>query len=238
MHGENIPDGYGFWSLVIFNAGFFVLFVLSYLAPLRRREWRSFGVYSAFIVALFTEMYGFPLTIYVLTSLLGSRYPALNPYSHANGHLWVALLGGGPAMMDVIHLVSNALMFGGLIIIAAGWHRIHRAQGALVTDGIYRIVRHPQYSGLFLISIGMLIQWPTIITILTWPVLVFMYVRLARQEEREAESRFGQAYSMHAQRVPRFVPRFRARRSPANYPESGQGSAPPRPPLPHARPIR
>ncbi|MBI4199752.1 MAG: isoprenylcysteine carboxylmethyltransferase family protein, partial [Chloroflexi bacterium] len=143
MHGENIPYGYGFWSLVVFNAAFFVIFVLSFLTPLRRRDWRSFGVYSAFIVALFTEMYGFPLTIYVLTSILGSRYPALNPFSHASGHLWVTLLGGGAAMMTVIHVVSNLLMFGGLVIIAHGWRKVHRAQGALVTDGLYRWVRHP-----------------------------------------------------------------------------------------------
>jgi len=183
MHGENIPYGYGFWSLVVFNAAFFVIFVLSFLTPLRRREWRSFGMYSAFIVALFTEMYGFPLTIYILTSVLGSRYPALNPFSHASGHLWVTLLGGGAAMMTVIHVVSNLLMFGGLVIIAHGWRKVHRAQGALVTTGLYAWVRHPQYSGLFLITIGLLIQWPTIITALTWPILLVMYVRLARREE-------------------------------------------------------
>jgi protein-S-isoprenylcysteine O-methyltransferase Ste14 len=210
MHGENIPYGYGFWSLVVFNAAFFVIFVLSFLTPLRRREWRSFGMYSAFIVALFTEMYGFPLTIYILTSVLGSRYPALNPFSHASGHLWVTLLGGGAAMLTAIHIVSNALMFGGLLIIHRGWRRVHRAQGALVTDGLYAWVRHPQYSGLFLITIGLLIQWPTIITALTWPILLVMYIRLARREEADMEAQFGDAYRAYAARVPRFVPRFRS----------------------------
>jgi protein-S-isoprenylcysteine O-methyltransferase Ste14 len=214
MHGEDIPYGYGFWSLVVFNAAFFVIFVLSYLTPLRRREWRSFGVYSAFIVALFTEMYGFPLTIYILTSILGSRYPALNPFSHASGHLWVALLGGGALMMTVIHIVSNLLMFGGLVIIAVGWRQVHRAQGALVTRGLYAWVRHPQYSGLFLITIGLLIQWPTIITALTWPILIVMYVRLARREEAEMEQQFGDAYRAYRERVPRFIPRLRRREPP------------------------
>ncbi len=222
MHGENIPYGYGFWSLVVFNAAFFVLFVLSCLTPLRRREWRSFGVYSAFIVALFTEMYGFPLTIYILTSVLGSRYPALNPFSHASGHLWVALLGGGAIMMTAIHIVSTLLMFGGLVIIAYGWRRIHRAQGALVTDGLYRWVRHPQYSGLLLITIGLLIQWPTIITAVTWPILVIMYVRLARKEEAEMERGFGDAYRAYAARVPRFVPWLRSA-----WPSRGSGATDP-----------
>ena len=207
MHGENIPYGYGFWSLVVFNAAFFVLFVISFLTPFRRREWRSFGVYSAFIVALFTEMYGFPLTIYILTTILGSRYPALNPFTHASGHLWVVLFGGGAAMMTAIHLVSNLLMFGGLVIIAHGWSRIHGAQSALVTGGLYARIRHPQYSSLFLITIGLLIQWPTIITALTWPILIGMYVRLARREEAEMERLFGDAYRAYAARVPMFIPR-------------------------------
>jgi protein-S-isoprenylcysteine O-methyltransferase Ste14 len=222
MHGENIPYGYGFWSLAIFNAAFFVIFVLSFLTPLRRREWRSFGMYSAFIVALFTEMYGFPLTIYILTSVLGSRYPVLNPFSHASGHLWVTLLGGGAAMMTAIHVVSNALLFGGLIIIARGWRQVHRAQGALVTDGLYRWVRHPQYSGLFLITIGLLIQWPTIVTVLTWPILLLVYLRLARREEADMERQFGDAYRAYAAWVPRFVPRFRPDRPSEGLGPSGE----------------
>ncbi len=209
MHGENVPYGYGFWSLVVFNAAFFVIFTLSLLTPLRRREWRSFGVYSAFIVALFTEMYGFPLTIYILTAVLGSRYPALNPFSHASGHLWVTLLGGGAAMMTTIHIVSNTLMFGGLLIVARGWRQVHRTQGALVTNGFYGWVRHPQYSGLFLITVGLLIQWPTIITVLTWPILIAMYVRLARREEADMERQFGDAYRAYQERVPRFIPGLR-----------------------------
>jgi len=228
MHGENIPYGYGFWSLVVFNAAFFVVFVLSFLTPLRRREWRSFGMYSAFIVALFTEMYGFPLTIYILTSVLGSRYPALNPFSHASGHLWVTLLGGGAAMMTAIHIVSNALMFGGLLIITCGWSRIHRAQGALVTTGLYRWVRHPQYSGLFLITIGLLIQWPTIVTLLTWPILLFMYGRLARREEADVEAHFGDAYRAYRDQVPRFIPRLR--RGQDGGPILAQGRSPDPPP--------
>jgi protein-S-isoprenylcysteine O-methyltransferase Ste14 len=209
MHGEEIGSGYGFWSLVLVNVGIFVILTLSYLTPVKRREWRSFGVFAAFIVALFTEMYGFPLTIYVLTAVLGSRYPALNPFSHASGHLWITLLGGGVWMSVVIHVVSNGLMLAGLLLMGAGWHRIHRAQGTLVTDGPYAWVRHPQYSGLFLISIGLLVQWPTIITVATWPILIAVYYRLARREEREAEAVFGDAYRAYEVRVPMFVPGLR-----------------------------
>ena len=209
MHGEGIAWGYGFWSLVVVNAAIFVLLALSYLAPVKRREWRSFGVFVGFVVALFTEMYGFPLTIYVLTAVLGNRYPALNPFSHASGHLWLTLLGGGAWMSAVIHLVSNGLMLAGLLLIGAGWRRIHGAHGALVTDGVYARMRHPQYAGLMLITIGMLIQWPTIITVATWPLLILVYYRLARREEREAERQFGDGYREYRARVPMFVPRLR-----------------------------
>jgi len=210
MHGDGIPFGYGLWSLVAVNAALFIFFVLSFLAPVKRREWRSFGVFSAFVIALFTEMYGFPLTIYLLTAVLGSRYPALNPFSHASGHLWITFLGGGAWMSVLIHLVSNGLMLWGLLLMGAGWRQIHRATGALVTDGVYAWVRHPQYAGLFLITVGMLVQWPTIVTGATWPVLMVVYYRLARREEREAEARYGEAYRAYRARVPMFVPRLRS----------------------------
>jgi protein-S-isoprenylcysteine O-methyltransferase Ste14 len=208
MHGQDIQYGYGFWSLVVVNAAIFVLLALSFLTPVQRREWRSFGVFTAFVVALFTEMYGVPLTIYVLTAVLGSRYPALNPFSHASGHLWITLFGGGAWMSGVIHLVSNALMGAGLLLMWAGWRKIHQAQGALVTDGVYARVRHPQYAGLFLITVGMLVQWPTIITVATWPLLLTVYYRLARREEREAEALYGEAYRVYRARVPMFLPRL------------------------------
>src|SRR4030066_1431649 len=108
MHGENISYSYGLWSLVIVNVALFAFFILSYLAPVKKREWRSMGVTLAFFVALFTEMYGFPLTIYIITGILGSRYPALNPFSHASGHLWLALLGGGAGVRAITpHLMKG-----------------------------------------------------------------------------------------------------------------------------------
>ena len=208
MHGENISYAYGFWSLVIVNVALFAFFILSYLAPVKKREWRSMGVTLAFFVALFTEMYGFPLTIYILTGVLGSRYPALNPFSHASGHLWLTFLGGGALMMTVIHLISNGLTIIGFIIMWNSWKLIHGAKGGLVTEGAYAYVRHPQYSGLFLIMLGMLIQWPTIITALMFPVLVFIYYRLSKREEGEMLKTFGEEYKQYAERVPMFIPRI------------------------------
>ena len=207
MHGEGIAYAYGFWSLVIVNVALFAFFILSYLAPVKKREWRSMGITLAFFVALFTEMYGFPLTIYIITGILGSRYPALNPFSHASGHLWLAFLGGGALMMTVIHLISNGLTIIGFVIMWKGWKLIHGAKGGFVKEGPYAYVRHPQYSGLFLIMIGMLIQWPTIITALMFPVLIFVYYRLSKREEGEMLKTFGDEYREYMEKIPMFIPR-------------------------------
>jgi len=166
------------------------------------------GAFSAFVVALFTEMYGFPLTIYILTSILGSKYSVTNPFSHTNGNLWVVLAGGSTYISILLMLLGGLAMVGGLIIMGKAWRQIHQANGEMVTSGLYRLVRHPQYSGLFLITVGMLIQWPTIITAAMWPILMLMYYRLARREEKEMASHFGNRYVTYRQQVPMFWPRL------------------------------
>ncbi len=200
---------YGMWLLVLINAGIFIFFVLSFLRPKGHLEWRSMGTYTAFVVALFTEMYGFPLTIYALTSVLGSRYPATSPFSHLNGNLFAVLAGGSQWVSGFFMLLGGALMFGGLVVMGRAWKQIHRAQrDELVITGLYSRMRHPQYLGLFLITVGMLIQWPTFLTLAMWPVLMFMYYRLAHKEEKALENRFGYSYAVYKQQVPMFLPRF------------------------------
>jgi len=200
---------YGIWLAVVLNVALFGGFVYAFLRPKKRREWRSLGVFAAFITALFTEMYGFPLTIYLLSGLLGRSYPALDPFSHKFGHLWVVALGGSDAVWAAVTLVSTALIWGGLLVMWSGWQAIHSASGELVTTGAYARVRHPQYAGLLVLIVGFLIQWPTILTVAMAPILAHSYVRLARREETELLERFGVEYERYRARVPAFVPRFR-----------------------------
>lgn len=210
---------YGLWALVLINTAVFTIFAFSFTRPRTVRDWRSFGAFTAFLVALFTEMYGFPLTIYLLSGWLGSRYPGLNLYSHEAGHLWQTIFGiQGDAHFDIIHLVSNLLIVAGFIIVARAWSILYKAQqtGQLATSGPYAVVRHPQYSGFVLILLGFLVQWPTIPTLVMFPALVIMYVRLARQEEREVRERFGEAYDEYAARTPAFIPRWQ-RSSPPDH---------------------
>ena len=205
------PSAYGLWSLVIINSAVFIFFALSFTKPRTPRDWRSFSAFSAFIVALFAEMYGYPLTIYLLSGWLQTRYPGTDFLSHDAGHLLETLFGWkANPHFGAFHIASNVLLVIGFIVLYRAWEVLYPAQkaGKLATDGPYRVTRHPQYAGFVLIMFGFLLQWPTILTVAMFPVLVYMYVRLARSEEREAEERFGDQWRRYAARTPAFIPKF------------------------------
>jgi methanethiol S-methyltransferase len=205
------PSAYGLWPLVIINAAIFILFAFSFTKPRTARDWRSFGAFSAFLVALFTEMYGFPLTIYLLSGWLASRYPGIDLLAHNTGHLWPTLLGWqGDPHLSPLHFLSDGLIAGGFILIGAAWGVLYQAQRThqIATTGPYAYLRHPQYAGFIVIMVGFLVQWPTLITLAMFPVLVIMYLRLARREEREALAEFGDSYTAYASNTPAFVPRW------------------------------
>jgi len=210
MHGEGAGGyAYGLWPIVIFNVFIFLFFVIGFIRPKKKVDWASMGAFIGFIVALFTEMYGFPLTIYILTSWLGRSYPVLDPFSHPSGHLILVFLGlsQSPTAMFAIHLISNIIIFMGFYLIYKGWVLVYRSKGErLVTEGIYSRVRHPQYVGIFLITIGFLIQWPSITTLIMWPILTYAYYRLSMKEERSMEEKYGREFLEYKERVPAFVP--------------------------------
>jgi protein-S-isoprenylcysteine O-methyltransferase Ste14 len=202
---------YGLWMLAALNAAVFIIFALSFAAPRTKRDWRSFGAFSAFLVALFAEMYGFPLTIYLASGWLGNRYPEIDFLSHDAGHLLEVLFGwGGNPHYGLFHIASYVLIAGGFILLARSWGILYEAQrrGELATTGPYVRIRHPQYAGFVLIMAGFLLQWPTLLTLFMFPILVWMYVRLSLREEEEARRAFGEEYDRYGQHVPRFVPRL------------------------------
>lgn len=208
MHGES---AYGLWTLVILNSAIFIFFAFSFIKPKNTTDWRSLGVFSAFVVALFTEMYGFPLTIYLLSGWLTERFPGVDILTHNNGHLWYTLLGmEGNPHWDPLHIASNILIILGLFMLSSAWGVLHQAQQShsLATTGWYARCRHPQYLAFILIMFGFLLQWPTLPTLVMFPVMVWAYVRLAKREERMAREEFGDEYRRYMATTPGWIPRL------------------------------
>src|SRR3974390_3407447 len=182
---ESESPAYGLWWLVVLNSAIFIMFAYSFFKPRTGRDWRSFGAFSAFLVALFSEMYGFPLSIYLLSGWLQSRYPNVDWLSHDAGLLLEMMFGwksnphAGP-----FHILSFIFIGGGFILISVAWKRLYDAQKrrTLATSGVYSHVRHPPYIGFILVMFGFLLQWPTILTLAMFPVLSVMYVRLCKAE--------------------------------------------------------
>ncbi len=204
-------SSYGLWTLVILNSAIFIMFAFSFFKPQTKRDWRSFSAFSAFIVALFVEMYGFPLTIYIFSGWLTTRYPEVDFFAHENGHLLHTIFGfEGNAHFDPLHLASFVFIGFGFIMLSKAWSVLYKAQkaGKLAVTGLYAKIRHPQYIGFVAIMFGFLLQWPTILTVAMFPILVIMYWRLAKFEEKESQKRFGKAWDDYAAHVPAFIPKW------------------------------
>ncbi|MEN7527567.1 methyltransferase family protein (plasmid) [Cupriavidus basilensis] len=195
---------YGHWDLVLFLIVLVSWAFYRYAAPSGWREWAGAGLVQAFLVALYAEMFGFPLTIYLLTGFLGLDIPH-TPYA---GHLWATLLGYGAIGAIVEMLLGYALLAAGIVLLIRGWTAVYaaRCEERIAREGLYGVIRHPQYAGILLAVLGEVVHWPTLITLALFPAIVFVYVRLARKEERDMICRFGATYADYMRRVPMFLP--------------------------------
>jgi protein-S-isoprenylcysteine O-methyltransferase Ste14 len=194
------------WIYVIINLILLSLFIL--LIGFRKKLTRlPASIYLAFIIALYIEMYGFPLTMYFLTWAFGSSGIAhplwfiLSPFT--GEQLFVSIF------MGVIVPISNVIIITGMLLVIFGWKKIFRTKNQLVTTGIYSHVRHPQYLGFLLITLGMNVLWVTFSTLALWPVLAFLYYRLAKEEDEQMEAEFGEEFLKYKNSVPTFIPKLR-----------------------------
>lgn len=206
---NQIDSAYGLWPLVILNSAIFIIFAFSFTKPKSARDWRSFGAFSAFIVALFTEMYGFPLTIYLASGWLATNFPGVDWMSHDAGHLLESMFGWkSNPHFGPFHLISNVLIVAGFWLLAASWKVLYGAQRKhqLALTGPYARIRHPQYVGFILIMTGFLFQWPTLVTMVMYPILIFVYASLARREEADVIAEFGDEYRKYMEKTPAFIP--------------------------------
>lgn len=201
---------YGLWPLMIINTAIFIIFAFSFFKPKSKTDWTAFGGFSAFLVALFTEMYGFPLTLFLIAPWLTKHFPGINPFGHDTGILWNVIFDIRGGMMSWLHIVSTIIVAAGMLIIVDAWPTLHRAykENKLATTGLYRYVRHPQYDGFLLVMIGYILMWPTILTLLMFPVLAVMYVRLAKKEEEIVEAERTEEYERYKEVTPAFIPNF------------------------------
>lgn len=198
---------YGNWFLVIVISSLFLWFCYDAFKPKNKVDWQSFGAFSAFIIALFAEMYGFPLTIYLLASYFGNKFPQLN-FTHNSGHLWEVLLGNqNDPHFSVMHILSYGLIIFGLVLITKSWAVLYQSvkRNKIANTGPYKYIRHPQYLGFVIIIVGFLLQWPTLPTLIMAPILLIMYIRLARKEEYKT-LQFHPEYALYEKQTPAFIP--------------------------------
>jgi len=194
----------GVWPIAILMIVVASWVFYRYFAPKSWREWASAGLVQAFIIALYAEMYGFPLTIYFLVRFFGIDAPNLS------ANLWSSLIGLGELGMLISMILGYLLLFIGIGIFVQGWRELYRArqQNQLVTTGLYGFVRHPQYTGLFIGLFGEgVVHWPTLFSVAIFPVIILAYYFLSRNEEKKVLEQFGEAYRAYQKQVPMFIPR-------------------------------
>lgn len=196
------PEHFGQWGAMAVWAIVFILFLL--FTPFYKKSQRKpASVYIAFVLALAFEMFGVPLSMYIIAWALGTRLP--------EGILW------GHTFIQQVGLAGTYLMYActlvGAVLIIWGWRDIYKyywskeeGRGQLVTRGIYAHIRHPQYTGFLLITLGMLLEWATLPLLIMWPLLALLYYRLAKREEADMEAEFGDAYRQYRQRTAMFFP--------------------------------
>lgn len=190
------------WGAVLFFA---ILYgVALYFVPFyKKMDRKPATAYLAFVLAFAIEMHGIPMSMYLISWVIGKSLP--------EGVLWGHTLVGAIGHTGMYLSVLVSLI--GIYIIGNGWYHIYHkywsqksGKGQVVTTGVYRYIRHPQYTGLMLLCFGMILNWATLPLLLGFPFVIAMYYRLAKREERDMINEFGEEYIMYMNKTKRFIP--------------------------------
>lgn len=202
MQGEDVWSHFGMWWAVLIWIAIYAVFIL-FIPFYKKSQWKPVGTFAAFVVAFAIEMFGVPFSMYALGAVFGSQLPEGILW----GHTFQQYIGDAGTWIGL--LVSLA----GVAMVILGWKQIHKdywskeeGKGKLVTNGIYAYIRHPQYTGFFLITLGMMMEWATLPLIVLYTLLLVLYVRLAKREEQDMVKEFGQEYDEYRSRTKMFIP--------------------------------
>jgi len=199
---ETLESHFHNWFGVLF---FIVLYsiVLLFIPFYRKMDTKPCGVYIAFVIAFAIEMHGIPFSMYLISWIIGRNLP--------EGVLWGHTLFSSVGYLGMYINIGCAII--ALFLILNGWYNIYKkywskqtGSGKLVTSGVYKFIRHPQYTGLLLLSLGMVIEWATLPMLIMFPVMIFMYTRLAKREEKDMICEFGEEYKRYMARTKMFIP--------------------------------
>lgn len=199
---ETLGSHFHNWFGVIF---FIILYssIIIFIPFYKKMGYKPKGTYIAFVLAFAIEMHGIPFSMYIISWLVGKNLP--------EGILWGHTLFNQIGYIGMYINIFLAII--AVILIMNGWWNIYKkywsketGTGTLVKTGIYKYIRHPQYTGLLLLSLGMLIEWATITMLLLYPIMIFMYVRLAKKEEEDMINEFGDEYREYIKVTKRFIP--------------------------------
>ncbi len=168
------------WLVVLF----FIILFMAFLIPLsyrRKAGWVEYGLVAAFFISLFVEMYGIPLTI-----LLASKYFFVPGTQLPPNILNISFMGVGLGL-DMAMIYGSILILIGTCLIILGWVTLykHSKKEGMVTSGIYKYSRHPQYLGFIFIILGWFFGWPTPLTLIFAPILIYKYLDVCHKEEIE-----------------------------------------------------
>ncbi len=199
---DAVRSHFGSWTAVIIWIVMYGIF-LAFLPFYNKSQWKPSGTYLAFIVAFAIEMFGVPFSMYVLAWIFGRWLPDGLLWGHTLGQ-YIGIWGSRAAVV---------FFLGGGLLVFFGWRDIHKkywsrgkGNGELVNSGIYRYIRHPQYTGFLMITFGMICEWATIPLLVMWPILIGLYYRLAKKEEKDMELEFGNRYLAYQETTSMFLP--------------------------------